>query len=223
MEKKSLKDLALSSVTIVVYGKSGSGKTRLIASLPRPFIISVEKGLLSLAGEDIDFTEIASFDEFIEAYTTLLNTQDQWDSLCIDSISELAEILLAEEKKLEAKDQRRAYQKVQETMYSLFRALREDFPGKIIYLTTKVDKDTNLEGLTQFAPMMPGNKIAQNISYFFDEVFALRQFKNQEGVVESWLMCRGDEMWLAKDRSGRLSDYEPFDLGAIVRKIRGKA
>ncbi len=35
------------------------------------------------------------------------------------------------------------------------------------------------------------------------------------------LMCDGDGLWLAKDRSGRLDAWEAPDLGAIIAKIQG--
>jgi hypothetical protein len=35
-------------------------------------------------------------------------------------------------------------------------------------------------------------------------------------------MCEGDGAWLAKDRSGKLAQWELPDLGAIIRKIGGE-
>jgi hypothetical protein len=69
--------------------------------------------------------------------------------------------------------------------------------------------------------MMPGNKLAQSIPYMFDEVLALRVEKNSEGVTERALQCDGDGIWSAKDRSGKLEQWEAPDLGAIIKKIKG--
>jgi hypothetical protein len=66
---------------------------------------------------------------------------------------------------------------------------------------------------------MPGNKTGQQLPYFFDEVLALRVERDTEGNVQRALMCDGDGLWLAKDRSGKLSLWEAPDLGAIVEKI----
>ena len=35
-------------------------------------------------------------------------------------------------------------------------------------------------------------------------------------------MCDSDGLWLAKDRSGKLDNWEAPDLGAIITKIGGK-
>ena len=70
--------------------------------------------------------------------------------------------------------------------------------------------------------MMPGNKLGQQLPYFFDEVLALRTEKNSEGEVQRAIMTETDGTWTAKDRSGLLSTWEAPDLGAIINKIGGK-
>jgi hypothetical protein len=68
---------------------------------------------------------------------------------------------------------------------------------------------------------MPGSKLAQQIPYLVDEVFALRVEKDSEGVVQRALMCHSDGLWTAKDRSGKLTAWEAPDLGEIIKKIGG--
>ena len=70
---------------------------------------------------------------------------------------------------------------------------------------------------------MPGNKTGQQLPYFFDEVLALRVEKDAEGVAHRALMCDSDGLWLAKDRSGKLSPWETPDLSDVIRKIAGGA
>jgi hypothetical protein len=72
-----------------------------------------------------------------------------------------------------------------------------------------------------YSPSMPGNKTGQALPYFFDEVLALRVERDAEGKTQRALMCDGDGVWLAKDRSGRLDMWESPDLGAIINKIGG--
>jgi hypothetical protein len=76
-------------------------------------------------------------------------------------------------------------------------------------------------GRILYAPSMPGNKTGQQLPYFFDEVLALRVERDAEGNVQRALMCDSDGLWLAKDRSGKLSLWESPDLGSIVEKIGG--
>lgn len=218
---RSTKDIAETGVNILVYGGAGTGKTFLVRTLPRPVILSAEGGLLSLAGADIQYIEVATMQELDEAYGMLRDNPGEYDSLAVDSLSEIAEIMLANEK-LQEKDPRKAYATVQDSMCALVRDLRDNFPGKIIYVTAKLEKAQTDMGQMLFAPSMPGQKVSQQLPYFFDEVFALRFFKDpQTGEQTRWLQTQGDESWVAKDRSGRLDQFEAPDLGMVVRKIKG--
>jgi len=213
--------LAADGVKILVYGHAGAGKTSLIQTLPTPVILSAEAGLLSLAGADIPFIEIVDAASLREAYQWVVESAEarEFESIALDSISEIAEVVLNAEKKT-AKDPRQAYGAMQEQMADIIRAFR-DLPGKNVYFTAKLEKATDEMGRILYAPSMPGNKTGQSLPYFFDEVLALRVERDAEGVPQRGLMCDGDGVWLAKDRSGRLSPWEAPDLGAIINKIGG--
>jgi hypothetical protein len=142
-----------------------------------------------------------------------------YQSVALDSISEIAEVVLGDEKRI-AKDPRQAYGAMQEAMAHIIRTFR-DLPGKHVFMSAKLDKSQDEMGRVMYAPSMPGQKSGQQLPYFFDEVLALRVEKDAEGVPQRGLMCDSDGLWLAKDRSGRLDAWEGPDLGAIIAKIQG--
>lgn len=139
--------------------------------------------------------------------------------MALDSISEIAEVVLNAEKKA-TKDPRQAYGAMQEQMADIIRAFR-DLPGRHVLMTAKLEKTQDEMGRVLYAPSMPGNKTGQALPYFFDEVLALRVEKDGEGVTQRALMCDSDGLWLAKDRSGKLEAWEAPDLGAIIAKMQG--
>jgi phage nucleotide-binding protein len=218
---RSTKGLHANGVKLLVYGNAGSGKTSLIPTLPNPVVLSAEGGLLSIADADLPFVEVSSYDTLMEAYRWVIESDEakQFESIALDSISEIAEVVLNHEKKI-AKDPRQAYGAMQEQMADIIRAFR-DIPGKHIYFTAKCEKATDESGRILYAPSMPGNKTGQQLPYFFDEVLALRVEKDAEGVAQRALMCDSDGVWQAKDRSGKLDGWEAPDLGAIIAKIGG--
>jgi|TARA_R110000868_G_scaffold363004_2_gene625243 phage nucleotide-binding protein len=218
---RSTKGLHANGVKLLVYGNAGSGKTSLIPTLPNPVVLSAEGGLLSIADADLPFVEVSSYDTLMEAYRWVIESDEakQFESIALDSISEIAEVVLNHEKKI-AKDPRQAYGSMQEQMADIIRAFR-DIPGKHIYFTAKCEKATDESGRILYAPSMPGNKTGQQLPYFFDEVLALRVEKDAEGVAQRALMCDSDGVWQAKDRSGKLDGWEAPDLGAIIAKIGG--
>ena len=220
---KTTGSLAANGVKVLVYGQAGAGKTTLVATLPAPIVLSAEGGLLSIQDADLPFIEIASMDDLREAYAWLTQSDEAraFQSVALDSISEIAEVVLNHEKKVN-KDPRAAYGSMQEQMADIIRAFR-DLPGRHVYMSAKLEKTQDEMGRVLYSPSMPGNKAGQSLPYFFDEVLALRVEKDGEGVTQRALMCDSDGLWLAKDRSGKLSTWEAPDLGAIIAKIGGKA
>lgn len=216
---KTTKSLAASGVKLLVYGQAGAGKTTLIPGLPTPVVLSAEGGLLSIADADVPYIEIGTMAALWEAWEWLTKSKEasQFESVALDSISEIAEVVLSAEKK-SSKDPRQAYGAMQEQMADIIRAFR-DVPGKHVYMSAKLEKNQDEMGRMLYSPSMPGNKTGQSLPYFFDEVLALRVEKNAEGETQRALMCDSDGLWVAKDRSGKLEMWEAPDLGAIIRKI----
>ena len=214
--------MSANGVKLLVYGQAGAGKTSLIKSLPQPIVLSAEGGLLSIQDADLPYIEITSMADLKEAYEWVTGEQgSNFKSVALDSISEIAEVVLNHEKKVN-KDPRAAYGAMQEQMADIIRAFR-DLPGKHVYMSAKLEKTQDEMGRVLYAPSMPGNKTGQSLPYFFDEVLALRVEKDAEGNTQRALMCDTDGLWLAKDRSGKLGAWEAPDLGEIIAKIGGKA
>ena len=212
---------AATFVNMLVYGQAGAGKTTLIKTLPNPIILSAESGLLSIADAGLPFVEIDSIDTLKEAYSWLADSDEAkgFESVALDSISEIGEVCLAAAKKT-AKDPRQAYGELAETMGEIIRAFR-DLPNRHIYFSAKVEKTQDDMGRIMYAPSMPGAKVGQSLPYFFDLVMALRIERDAEGIIQRGLMCESDGLWQSKDRSGKLDPWEGADLGAIITKIRG--
>lgn len=213
--------LTANGVKLLVYGQAGAGKTSLIPTLPKPVVLSAEGGLLSIQDADLPYIEVNSMATLQEAYRWLTSSAEaaEFQSVALDSISEIAEVCLNTEKKA-SKDPRQAYGAMQEQMTDIIRAFR-DLPGKHVYMSAKLEKSQDEMGRMLYSPSMPGNKTGQALPYFFDEVLALRVEKDAEGATQRALMCDSDGLWVAKDRSGRLAAWEPADLGAIIEKIGG--
>lgn len=221
IQLKSTRGLSAHGVKLLVYGAAGAGKTSLIKTLPNPLVLSAEGGLLSIADADIPFIEINSMDSLIEALNWCKSDEAKdFESIALDSISEIAEVVLSHEK-ANAKDPRQAYGAMQDAMGHVIRAFR-DLPGKHVYFSAKLEKSQDEMGRMLYSPSMPGNKTGQALPYYFDEVLALRVERDADGQAQRALMCDSDGLWVAKDRSGRLDQWESPDLGAIIEKIGGE-
>lgn len=212
--------IARDGVKLLVYGQAGAGKTSLIPTLPNPIVLSAEAGLLSIAGADVPYIEIGDIGDLREALSWISRSDEAraFESVALDSISEIAEVVLVAEKRV-AKDPRQAYGAMQDAMAELIRSFR-DLPGRHVYMSAKLEKQADEQGRLLYSPSMPGNKTGQSLPYFFDEVLALRVEKDPDGAVQRALQCDGDGLWQAKDRSGKLEAWEPADLGHIIAKVQ---
>lgn len=211
----------INGLKICAYGQAGSGKTTLCGTTNAPtVIISAEAGLLSLKGHDIPVIEVASIADVHEAYQFIAESAEAKDFewVCLDSISEIAEQVLNYEKK-NTKDPRQAYGALSEQMQDLIRAFR-DLPGKNVFMSAKMEKiKDEMTGGMLYGPSMPGAKLGQALPYFFDECFVLRVEKDADGNPSRWLQTGPDFNHQAKDRSGVLDLFEPPHLGDIAKKI----
>lgn len=215
-------NIANAKIKTLVYSDAGAGKTTLIPTMPNVFGISAEGGFLSIAESDIPYAEVSSFNDLNEVYEWVTESDEakDFESIALDSITEIAEVVLSNEKK-NCKDGRAAYGEMGDKMQSIIRAFRD--LDKHVYFTSQLDKmkDENT-GKLIFAPSMPGAKLSGKLPYFFDEVYALRVEKDGEGNAWRGLLTQPDGMWTAKSRSGKLDQWESADLGAVMRKIQGK-
>lgn len=207
-----------SGVKVLVYGKAGIGKTTLCATAPRPFILSAESGLLSLRKYRIPYAEIKTPPELDEALTWAYQNLQHFDTLCLDSVSEILEVAIATLKKTK-NDPRQAYGDLVDNYLPKLRQFR-DLPGKHVVLTSKMGsmKD-EVTGAVLYGPDAPGKELPKQLPYLVDEVFYLGSDLTPQGQPYRFLRTSPNYQFEAKDRSGSLNELEQPDLKAIFAKI----
>jgi len=210
---------------ILVHGPAGVGKTLLCTTtgeLDHTLILSAEAGLLSVRNFEIDVAVITTIEEMKAAYAFVRKTlADDYDGkrynwVCIDSLSEIAEVCLAKEKDENANGMR-AYGEMADTMFKLIRAFR-DLQGINVVFTAKQDRVVD-DGRLLYVPLLPGQQLSKGISYLFDAVFAMRTSHDSEGNVRRFLQTVNDGTYEAKDRSGALPATVEPSLAKIASTI----
>jgi hypothetical protein len=207
-------------IKVLVHGRAGAGKTTLCATAPSPIILSAEAGLLSLRHADLPVIVINTMGDLHDAYRFLSSSSEakQYHTVCLDSLTEIAEVVLVKEK-AGSKDPRRAYGEMNDQMVQLIRAYR-DLPEKHVYFSAKQTSNKDeITGVTLYGPSMPGRQLGAQLPYFFDEVFCLDIGRTPEGETYRFLRTQTDLQYEAKDRSGALDAYEPPSLSHVFNKI----
>lgn len=214
-------------IKVLTYGLLGSGKTRLCATPAAHnepvLLINVEGGLLSLKNipesqkKNISVASAKSFGDIEEIYEHLIQ-EHRYSWVCVDSISDVAEVVLTNEKATQ-NDGRAAYGNLADIMMGMLRAFR-DIPNYNVLMTAKMTRFTDeITNRTMYWPLMPGKTLTNGIGYLFDEVFALRVEEDSEGNQTRWLQTARDIQYEAKDRSAILNEFEEPDLYNIALKI----
>lgn len=210
----------------LVHGRAKSGKTTLIGTAPRPIIASAEGGTLSLGKQDIPKAEIRNLADFQDFYTWCTQSAEvkNFDTICLDSLTEIAERILSDEKK-NTKDPRQAYGAMSDIIAVKIRQFR-DLP-KNVYFSAQSELIAQPDGSVLYSPAMPGKKTANSVAYHFDEVFFIGlgetqgvDDKGQPTKVEyRYLMTHQNAQYECGDRSGSLDMMEPPDLTHVFTKI----
>jgi phage nucleotide-binding protein len=206
---------------ILVYGEAGSGKTTLCSTAPgKILMISAEAGLLSIKdSKNVDAIEVKEAHEVMEIHDQLKSGALKYDTVCLDSISEISEVML-EAELARHKDPRKAYGLVKSSVVNVMRSYR-DLHMHVLFLA-KMSKQ-NVDNTMIYEPLMVGTKLGQEIMYLFDEVLVLRvaeeQGENDEPVYTRWLQTSTHDGFTAKDRSGKLETYEPTNATDIIAKL----
>lgn len=229
---QSTLNIAQNGIKIALFGESGVGKTWQISTLRRPFVISTEGGLLTLvrSGKDIPYVEVRTVEELKEARLALDSDEyfDTYDTVVIDSVSELADLHMM---KIKGEGKAKGWDTYTQTQDIVNEELRTFFSlateGKDIVMIFKLgrieDKDT---GRVAYSPFINSSNFSSKIPYLFNEVLAIRAQKtaDKEGnpYIDRWIQCANDGRWACKDQSGYLADEEYADLGYIIDKIRNK-
>lgn len=197
----------------IVFGGTGSGKTPVMNTCPRPVLLACEPGLLSLRGSTIPtfYAENgAKIEEFFKWFFNSNETKN-FDTLCVDSISFMADVYLqAAEKTI--KHGLQAYGNMARSVMDHLRPLYYT-KEKHTYLICKEELVAE-----QKRPYFPGQQLNKEVPGLYDFVLHLG-IKNVPGAGQvKAFQCNETYDVMARNRTGNLADYEPPNFSMLVQK-----
>jgi len=210
---------------VLVFGKSGVGKTKLIGTAPKPIIISGENGLLSLnTGPKIPVIEVKNHLDLDEAYTMITTSPKckGFQTVALDSVSEIAENCLQYFKDNPPDgnpDPRAAHGAMIDAMMPILKKFR-DISDKHIYFIAQLKRTADqYTGIDTFAPSAPGQIIGPKLPYWFDFVLPMRIGEKEGGGKYRYLQTQPCLQYTAKSRGENLRDMEPPNLTKLFSKV----
>lgn len=213
---------AMYGVKMMGYGPPGGGKTPLIITAPRPAMLVLEPGMLSMRQPGAEriaaYSAINDLKRADEWFEWALNSAEgrNFDTYVVDSWTEYAQIVLRHYQGTNKHGQK-AYGEMAMHVMAKARALYYH-KYKHVYLICQEGKIPE-DGYNMSKPVFPGQALNGEMPHLFDLIarVGLHQMNGFPNPVPSILCHRKDDLF-ARDRSGRLAQYEPKDLGALFAK-----
>lgn len=209
---------ARNGVKAIAYGPPGSGKTPLIKTAPRPLILAAEPGMLSMRGCDVPAFEAYTFPKLKEFFDWYFNSAESknFDTLCIDSLSQVAEIVLAHHLPLN-KDPRKAYGELSQQVMMWVNNLYYR-PNTHLYLICKQTIEDDNGKLKK--PYFPGQDLNVKIPHLFDEIWHIAPALVPGMGPKEVIAVRTKQAYdiYARDRSGNLAEFEQPNLEYLFNK-----
>lgn len=211
---------SINGAKTLVYGAPGTGKTPLTNTAPRPILLACEPGLLSMKGSTVP-TYLAPSAKHIEeffAWLTRSNEANNFDTVCIDSLSEMASIYLREALNTKSSAGNKAhgqaaYGKMADCMVPHLNTLFH-MPRKHTYLICKME---TIE--TGIRPAFPGKFLSSYVPHLYDVVMHLAIHNIPNYGQQKAFRCVGTYDAIARDRSGKLLEFEQCNLTALFNKV----
>lgn len=205
-------------VKCLAFGPAGSGKTPVFNTAPRPLLLAVEPGMLSMRGSNVPSWEAKTKPKIEEFFKWFFSSAEakNYDTLGIDSISQMAEVYTEAALKDNSHGLKAYGQMSTEVMLHINNLYNH--PQKHLYL---IAKQTTVDegGVQKRKPYFPGKDLNVKIPHLFDEILHLGLHSIPGVVGQQKAFCTTEQFDVfARDRSGKLAAFEPPDLTAIFNK-----
>ncbi len=218
MKIRSTKDLEENpKVNMLLYGPPGSGKTTIAGTFPNPIYLNIEAGVNTLMGQDIDFVDINEWEEVKEVYNSLISGELKYESVIIDSVTELMK-----KRGLEIQGSRQSL-RIQDwgilirEIEDMMRRFR-DLPQHVLFIFSEEEMKDGDRIVKR--PSVSGRTLSATACGFVDLVGYTKVVKDK--TVQYLTQFTPDEVIYAKSRFRNIKgDIENFTFPLLQELMRG--
>lgn len=208
-------------IKALIYGASGSGKTRFAGTAidkdnTKTLFLSAEGGLLSIHDKKPKYVEINAMKDLLEAYEYLEKGKHKFETVILDSITEISNTLKLEIERREGHTmQLQDWGEIKNKLIGIFRDFR-DLPMNVILLAQE-GYITDEDKIKKTVPSLDGKGATSALPYFMDIVGYIKVDIKGNAVMRT----SNSMKFVTKDRSGLIGDDCPFDFKEWEKRIKG--
>ena len=218
------KDIKLTHIKAMLYGDAKSGKTTFASTFPRPFFFDMDRGLLSLAGMDIEYesyTESSGYLKFRKDLP-LVAKRDDIDTLVIDSLSTMHPLMMDSIQKLQGTwpgiPQIKEYgvQVVQMRRF-LFELI--NYNKHVVLIGHEQIFQDELTKEVFILPLIVGKKMPRQLGLWFDEFYHMEAQSTKEGMSYK-IRTKPSRKYNCGSRIGGMEEMEEPTFQNIMAKAK---
>lgn len=193
-------------IKALIYGPAGAGKTVFAGTAKKAIYASAEGGLLSIADKKPEFVEIKSLKDLLGLYSFLSNEDHEYETVVIDSITEINEIIKSEiEKRTGRALQLQDWGEVASKVSNVLRAFR-DLPMNVLFIAQE-NYINDEQKIKKIVPELNG-KSATSIARYMDVV----GYIHVEADGTRWIETTTNRNLLTKDRTQKIGNDTTLDF-----------
>ena len=219
-------------LNILIYGKSGTGKTSFACCFPKPFVFDFDKGMLSQRGRDVEYETYkgaTAYQDFEVSFKEM-ERECKYETIVLDSVTTMQEylldkILLVNKRPMPTLNE---WNTLIAELKDLFMRLTKMGKHLVVVAHEQVLQD-DITGEMLVRPLIVGKKLPEMLPLWFDEVYRAQVSRTKDSVPSYDILTASDIKYTAKTRLGCLEPVESWSKDGkmvnayemIVGKMRG--
>ncbi len=187
-------------LNVLVYGKSGTGKTTFASCFPKPYVFDFDKGMLGQRGRDVEYDTYTSYGDF-EMKFKEFEVNCPYDTIIIDSVTTLEKYCMAHALQMNSRKMptMNEWNVLISQLSDLFTRATKMTKHLVMIAHEEMVQD-NITGEILIRPQIVGKKLPAQLPLWFDEVYRTQVSRTDKNVPVYSVLTASDLKYTAKSR-----------------------